>query len=158
MSDFGFAFNQATVTSSYKTAGLVTAAAAAASGVQIRRGKIFDLELGQLSAPNATDCPVQWDVSRQTAAGNATAVTPNPFDPADPAFMGLAGSNATAEGTITAGSSVLNIGINQRGSYRWACAPGDELVYPATASNGFAFRCLSPNYGGAAGGSCGHRE
>ena len=72
MNKFGFSFQQATVTTSFKTAGIVTAAAAAASGVQVRRGMVEELDLGQEAAPNATDCDVQWDVSRQTAA-NALA-------------------------------------------------------------------------------------
>ena len=44
------------------------------------------------------------------------------------------------------------------GSFRWAAAPEDGIVYPAVASNGFAFRVLSPNFGGAAGGAVRHRE
>ena len=142
---------QATVSTGYKTAIIITAAA---SGT-IRRGKVFDINMAAQSAPASTDTNIQFDLSRQTAAGTTTAYTPLPADPADAAFSGLAGVNATVEGTVTATTSVFNMAMNQRAPYRWQTylGSGAELVYPATASNGFAFRVLSAGYTGAAGGT-----
>jgi hypothetical protein len=142
---------QATTDTTYKTAIIVTAAA---SGT-IRRGKVFDINVAAQGAPASTDTNIQFDLSRQTAAGTTTAYTPNPIDPADAVFSGLAGVNATVEGTVTASSSVFNMGMNQRAPYRWQTylGSGAELVYPATASNGFALRVLSAGYTNAAGGT-----
>lgn len=127
-------------TSTYKTLLDVTAAATA-----MRRGKLYDVTFGTLGTP--ADQTYEFDISRQTVAPTATTVTPNPLDSADAAFGGLSHANATVEGTITAASSVFYLGINQRASYRWVAAPGSELVYPATASNGFAIRARSASGG-----------
>lgn len=145
--------SQSALSTSFKTAGTVTAAAAAASGIQIRRARIYEFDFGIQGPPNATDTSIQMDISRQTAAATATAVTPNALDPADPAFMGLATSNATVEGTVTANSSVFQTWINQRGAFRWATQPlsGQDLIFPATASNGFALRALTVTSGYTAG-------
>lgn len=141
MAKLAIACNQATLTTTYKTVGIATAAASAP-----RRGRLYDLLLGASAAPNATDCNLQLDVSRQTAAGTTTSVTPVALDPADVNFTTLGGSNATVEGTITASTSLLNFGFNQRAAYRWVASDKGELVWPATASVGLALRCLSPTY------------
>lgn len=130
------------ITSTYKTLLDVTAAATA-----MRRGKIYDLSIGTIGT--AADQTYEWDISRQTIAPTATTVTPTALDPADAAFGGLSHANATVEGTITAASSVWYLGTNQRASYRWVAAPGSELVWPATASNGFALRTRSASGGTA---------
>jgi hypothetical protein len=159
MPDYGLTFSQNTLTTSFKTAGIIAAAAAAASGIQVKRGKVFDLNVGQGGAPSATDTPIQWDVSRSTTLGTATSVTISPDDPADAAFNGQAASNATVEPTIAAAGSGLNLVnffLNQRASYRWSAKDGKELIYPATANNGFAVRALATtgsSYTGSAGGS-----
>lgn len=128
------------LSTSYKT--IITSTSSSAT--QARRGQIYDVMLGTDGTP--ADNAVVWDISRQTAAGTITAVTAVPLNPADAAYLGLAAANATIEGTITATSSVLNLGVNQRASYRWVAAPGGELVYPATTANGFALRAKSPAY------------
>lgn len=148
--------NQATISSSYKTA--VTVYATTGTGI-LRRGKIAEIIIGQSANPNATDTYVQWDLSRQTAAGTATALVPPPVDPADVACGATAGVNATVEGTITASSSLFNEAINQRGSFRWQEI--DELkmlTYPATAGNGFALRAQSSTYTGSVTGQVGFLE
>lgn len=150
MAVFSIQGQQNAVSSGYKTA---LSAVAAASNM--RRGKVFDINMSQSSAPASTDTNIQFDLSRQTAAGTATAYTLVANDPADGAFTGAGAVNYTIEGTITANSSVFNIGLNQRAPYRWQTylGSGGELVYPATANNGFAFRVLSAGYTGAAGGT-----
>jgi hypothetical protein len=135
---------QQALTTTFKTLVVLTAA----SGTALRRGRMYELDWGQSAAPNATDCDIVYDVSRQTAAGTVTAMTPNPLDPADAAALTVAGVNATVEGTVTANSSVWSKAVNQRNSASWQAAPGGELVWPATNLAGLACRALSPTYVG----------
>jgi hypothetical protein len=134
------------MSTSYKTLVVVTAS----NATQLRRGQIYDVLIGTDGSP--ADNAMVFDISRQTAAGTATSVTPVALNPADAAMLGVAAANATVEGTITSASSVFNIGLNQRASYRWVAAPGSELVYPATNANGFALRAKSPAYTSTATG------
>ena len=142
---------QQNLTSTYKT---LLALTAQTSG--LRRGFIYDLLIGTDGTP--ADNAIDWDVSRQTGAGTSTAVTPNVLDPADAAAATVGSANFTAEGTITAASSVFGIGVNQRASYRWVAAPGSELVIPATNLAGFALRAKSAGYTSTATGAMLHRE
>lgn len=135
------------LTSSYKT--LVTVTATSGS---LRRGKVNMISVGTDGA--AANNSMVWDVSRQTAVGTATSVTPNALDPADVACLATSQANATAEGTVTANSSVWNCGINQQLSYVWQAVPDrGELVFPATAANGFALRAKSGAYTSTATGA-----
>lgn len=134
---------QQALSTAYKSLLILKAATAS-----LRRAFIYDLLFGTDGTP--ADNAVVYDVSRQTADGTATATTPLALDPADAASDTIGASNATAEGTITAASSVLSIGVNQRASYRWVAAPGGELVIPATNLAGFAVRAKSPAYTGTA--------
>lgn len=105
-----------------------------ADATRPRRGKIFDIMFGSEATP--ADNVFLWQVHRCSDAGTSTGVTPLPLDPADAATEADAGENHTVEGTVATGS-LLSIPLNQRATYRWVAAPGSELVYPATASNGF---------------------
>lgn len=137
-------FELAAVATGFKTAGLMV------GGTAIRP-RLYDLMLGQ--SGTAADNVVVWSVQRQTAAGTITSVTPRPLDPSDPASTTTGGSNASAEGTITANSDLLTVAFNQRGTYRWMAPPGGELIVPATANNGLAVLVKSAAYQGAAGGT-----
>lgn len=136
--------NQGTVSSGYKTGAQINATGAT------KRAKIYELMVGPSGAPNATDCSIQFDVSRITAtgAGAYTTWTPTLLDTADGASVISAGINATAEATaITANSSLWNEGVNQRNSLRWVAPQESQyLVAPATAGNGFVLRALSATY------------
>ena len=151
MAKYAITGTQATVSGSYKSVLSV-----AATTGSLRRGKVFDLLIGTNGTP--ADNYLQWDISRMTAVGTATSVTPQALDPADTAALGTAANNYTAEPTITANSSLLNVGVNQRASYRWVAAPGSELVFPATANNGLALRTLSGGYTGPATGDYMYEE
>lgn len=135
------------LSSSYKSLVGVNAA----SGTALRRIKVYDLLFGTTGTP--ADNYVTWDVSRMTAAGTGTSTTPTILDPADSAALTVATSNYTVEPTVTAASSLLNVGVNQRASYRWVAAPGSELVAPATNLAGFVVRALSGGYTGTASAS-----
>jgi hypothetical protein len=142
---------QQAVSASYKTLLSLTAVANTLTGA-----RIFDVLIGTDGTP--ADNAMDWDISRQTAAGTATATIPNPLDLGTRAAGTGAAANFTAEGTITAGSSVFAIGINQRASYRWVAAPGSELILPAVAAAGFALRTKSPGYTGTATATMFHSE
>lgn len=107
-------------------------------GTTPRRGKIYDLIFGSEATP--ADAAILWTVQRCTAAGTSTGVTPEPLDPADAACLSDAGENHTIEPTFTANKVVLSIALNQRATFRWVAAPGGELIYPATAANGFGIQ------------------
>lgn len=109
-----------------------------ADATRPRRGKLYDFMFGSEATP--ADNVFLWQVQRATAAGTSTGVTPTALDPADAATEADAGENHTVDATVTAGAILLSIPLNQRASYRWVAAPGSELVYPATASNGLAIR------------------
>lgn len=130
------------ITATYKT---LLAATAVTSG---RRAKLYDVMFGTLGTP--ADQTYEFDISKQTAVGTSTGVTPVALDSADSSAASTVGSaNFTAEGTITAASSVFYIGVNQRASYRWVAAPGSEIVIPVTNLAGFALRARSVSGGTA---------
>ncbi len=134
---------QQAMAAAYKTLIALTAATAT-----LRRFKIYDVIFGTNGAP--LDNYMEADISRQTAAGTSTALTPVPLDPGDTAAGTVGAANFTVEGTITAASSQLYFGYNQRASFRWVAAPGSELVAPATNLAGFAIRQRSGGYVGTA--------
>ena len=142
---------QQNLSSSFKTVCLITAATGATT---LRRGWIYEFEIGADNVPNATDCPINWDISGQTAAGTITAQTPQQLDQGggDAAALLVYGANATAEGTVTASSSVFYLGLNQRASQRWiARDQASCIVVAAVNLKGWAMRAKSPNYASTVG-------
>jgi hypothetical protein len=139
--DNRLAGSQQVLTTTFKTQFAVTAVTAT-----LRRGQIIELSYGADGAPNATDCNIVYDVSAQTAAGTSTVATPTKHNPADSGSTSIANVNFTAEGTITATSTVFTRTLNQRASQQWYANPGSELVWPATNLAGLAARALSPTY------------
>lgn len=135
---------QQAMSTSFKT----LLALAASNGTALRRIKVHEFVLGTNGTP--ADQAMTYDVSRITAAGTATSVTPNPLDAADSAFLGTGAANHTAEPTVTANSSLWANGVNQRATIRWVAFPDQELVVPATNAYGLAFRAKSPGYTGTA--------
>lgn len=142
---------QQNLSSSFKTILSVTAATGATT---LRRGWIYEFEIGADNVPNATDCPINWDISSQTAAGTSTALTPTLIDQGggDAAALLTYAANYTAEGTVTASSSVFYLGLNQRASQRWiARDEKSALIVAATNLKGWAMRAKSPNYASTVG-------
>lgn len=137
---------QQAVATAYKT--LVSLTAATAS---LRRAWIYEVDVGASAVPNATDCEIVWQWSRQTAAGTSTAGTPVPLDSADTAAGTVGSLNFTAEGTVTASSELLTLALNQRNSQRWiARDEKSALIIPATNLAGIACRAKSSTYTGTA--------
>ncbi len=142
---------QQNLSSSIKTITVITAATGATT---LRRGWIYEFEIGADNVPNATDCPINWDISSQTAVGTATATTPNPIDQGggDAAALLTYAVNATAEGTITASSSVFYLPLNQRASQRWIARDQSScIIVAAVNAKGWAMRAKSPNYASTVG-------
>ena len=124
--------------------------AASTNSQSLRRGKVYEVIMGATSNPNATDCVIQYDVSRMSASGSiaGSSVLPVVLDPAD---VAQCSANSfilvTTAPTVTASSSLLHVGLNQRNSQRWQAAQESQMmVWPATAGNGVVARCLSPTY------------
>ena len=112
-----------------------------ADATRPRRGKWYFATFGSEAA--AADNPFLWQVQRCTAAGTSTAVTPQPIDPADAATEYDAGHIHTVNPTFTANAFVLTVPLNQRSTFRWEAGLYGELVWPATASNGFGVLTLT---------------
>jgi hypothetical protein len=132
--------------------GSAFSGATAATPYIPRRGKLYDILIGQPSTPG--DTSVQWDVMRGTAI--STNIFVGALTSASSLFA-LDGADSPANSAIYVNSSaeigtyvadIWNVAINQRASYRWVAAPGSELVWPATSSNGLALRAIQ----GAGGG------
>ena len=132
------------------TATYMTQIALTAATATLTQAQIIDIEFGTPGTP--ADNYIEYDVSKQTAAGTSTSATPVPVRPASARACGTVGSVCfTAEGTVTANSSVLYIPSNQRASYRWVPVPGSEPEIPATNLAGFAIRSRSAAYTGKIG-------
>jgi hypothetical protein len=128
------------MTSSYKTLLLLTAATAT-----LTRSLLYDVTVGTNGVP--ADNALEFDISRTTTAlGTGTTATANALDTTIRAGGTVATVNHTAEPTVTAASSLLQFGMNQRASYRWVAAPNSELVIPAVNLAGLAVRSKSAAY------------
>ena len=97
-----------------------------------QRGKLYDYMVACIATP--ADNVFTHLIQRSSTAGTGAAVTPSPLDPADAAAL-MDGID-TITVNPTTGVTLLQVGLNQRATYRWVAAPGSELVFPATASNG----------------------
>lgn len=149
MANYGAPILQGTVSTSYKSAGVLYTNTAANTQ---RRIQLYEIEMGQTGPLASTDCQVQWDVSRFSATNAlaGSALVPNLLDPADVSPLSLFFNNITTELTYTGanfGLSIKNWGINQRGSYRWrALDDGDNLIVSNAAGTGIGCRALSSNF------------
>lgn len=101
----------------------------------VRRMKITEASFG--SEASAADGVFLWKIQRVTAAGSAagTTATPNPLDEADAAAVADCFEALTTNPTV--GVTLLSVPLNQRATFRWVARPGQELVSPAAAEDGF---------------------
>lgn len=145
---------QQAAASTYKSLVVVgnsSASTATNFGGMYRRGKLYDLIIGTAGTP--ADNYYEFDVVSITLGTTPAGITGSlvssisstfTLDPADFACVSAIQINSTAEVGITALTEKWYLGINQRASYRWVCAPGSEILYPAnssaTGTNGLAFR------------------
>jgi hypothetical protein len=110
------------------------------------RPAVYDFFFGSNATP--ADNALNWLMERYTAAGTATAVTPQALDSGDPAATATAGENHTAEPTYTSNAVMLNISANQRSTQRWVASPGGEIICPATAANGVGVEPVHASFTG----------
>lgn len=128
---------QQAITANTSQGATISITASSTSG-PLRRGKVYDVLVGTAGTP--ADAYVEWSIARITTNSTATAFVATPLDPADGTALSVVTINSTTMGTVTAGSELWYVGVNQRASYRWVAAPGSELVWPATSSNGLVLR------------------
>lgn len=113
------------------------------------RPRILRYDWSTSGAPTS-DQGLEVKVRRCTALGTSTAYTLLGTDPSDDAatFVVTAGINCSAEPTYA--NFLVDRCINPRMTHQWqAYSPDEELILPATASNGIGFQIV------AAGGSSG---
>lgn len=120
------------------------------------RPHIFEIVFGSSATP--ADQAFNMQANRYTAAGTATAVTPQALDPANPASLASAGEDHTAEPTYTAGAVMLSFSINQQATFRWSVPPTEGIVLPATAANGIGLRFVTVSGGTALSEATFHHE
>jgi hypothetical protein len=131
--------------------GNSSATTANVGGGAFRRGKLYDLLVGTAGTP--ADNYYEFDVALITLGTTPAGITGTlisslsstfALDPADVSFVSAIEINSTGEVGITALTEKWYLGINQRASYRWVCAPGSEILYPAnssgTGTNGLTYR------------------
>lgn len=151
MATYGIPGVQQTVTSGYKSC------VANYVGATVKRIKWYEIIMGAAALPNATDCYIQVDVSRfTTTTGLAgTTFTPNATDFADNATcLSVGFVNLTTDAVVTANSSLLNFGINQRSTTRWISSQESQyLIVPATAQAGLELRVTSSTFGSSIQGT-----
>lgn len=107
----------------------------AINGSTSTRGWIYEWWSGSDATP--ADAATKLSFQRSSAAGTSSStVTPNPFDPADPASLFTYVTAWSVNPTITANSALKQIPENQRATIRWAADPYGEMVIPATSGAG----------------------
>lgn len=95
---------------------------------------VFMFSLGCEDTP--ADASITWYIGRSTAAGTATAVTPQNLGPNTVAALSSAAENHTVEPTYTANAILWRMALNQRASHTIVLDPESALVIPATSNNG----------------------
>lgn len=99
-----------------------------------RRGFIYDIVLGSDATP--ADVATEFNLIRGTVSGTgSSSPTPRALDPSQGAATLSAKVGTFTGQTKTANSSLLNIALNQRATFRWVAAPGGEVVVPSTSDN-----------------------
>jgi hypothetical protein len=107
-----------------------------AATASMRRARIYDWALGCGAAPaDNTFIHIAQRCTIGSLAG--AAKTPNALDQADTlASTIVVDDTVTTDPTLTAGTFLMWIPLNQRATFRWVAAPYGEWVIPATASTG----------------------
>lgn len=131
------------MTTTYKTLGSITAATGATT---LRRAFLYEAMFGADGTP--ADNVMVYKIDRQTTVGTGTSATAAPLDAGDAATLVTGNLATTIEPTVTANTQLIEVGVNQRATYRWVASPDGALVMPATNVAGLGFRAKSPAYTG----------
>lgn len=116
-------------------------AAVQALGATVR-ARIYDFVVGSDATP--ADAATKLALQRSTTSGlGTTIVVPPPLDSADPAsLMQWVAAWTSTQPTITAVTTLLQVAMNQRATFRWVAVPDSELVIPATQWAGIALMSI----------------
>ena len=103
---------------------------------QLFRFKLYDWMIGSASTAPA-DVALLWTVARLTVNGTGgTARAAIPLDQDDGATRMVCNEAPTTEPTYTSNEELIEVGVNERATFRWVAAPGSELVVNTTSSTG----------------------
>lgn len=103
--------------------------------------QLLDIVIGCGVAPG--DQATLFDLYRFTVDdGTASASTPEPLDPDDPAALGVCQITHTAEPN-TIGPTLLEIPLHQRATFRWVGAPGRGFIANNVATEGWGNRSVT---------------
>jgi len=98
------------------------------------RGWIYDLIVGSDASP--ADVATEFNLIRGTVSGTGSATpTPRALDGGNPAALLSAKVGTFTGQTKTANTSLMNLALNQRATFRWVAPPDGEIVVPATSDN-----------------------
>lgn len=114
------------------------------------RPRVLRYDTSTTGTPTS-DQGIEWQIRRATALGTSTALTLHASDPSDEGLTPVVtgGTNCSIEPTYAAGW-LVDKAQNPRATYQWAAyAPDEEMILPATASNGLGWQITAA--GGAAG-------
>lgn len=109
------------------------------------RPRILRYDCSTTGTPSS-DQGIEYQVRRATTLGTSTAYTLRAADPSDEAVTPVvtAGTNCSAEPTYTTGSWLVDRSQNPRATYQWAAySPDEEIILPATASNGVGWQIIA---------------
>lgn len=107
------------------------------SSATVQRTKWYAFVIGCVTTP--ADAIYEYCVRRVTGSATGTSLTPNPLDAQDAACRGTAKHVITADATsFAAGTELFRSPVHHRAAYTWQAADGQELVGPATSSNGLS--------------------
>lgn len=106
------------------------------------RARLYDLVVGSDATP--ADAATKLAIQRSTTSGlGTTIVVPPPLDSADPAsLMQWVSAWTSTQPTITAVTTLLQVAMNQRATFRWVAVPDSELVVPATIWAGLSLMSI----------------
>jgi len=96
------------------------------------------------ACPAAADRAVDYLLQRTTGAGTGTSVTPNPYDPADPAAETTAKEDHSGEPTYGSEPKMIRLAQHQKSALYWQ-AYDDEarIVIPASSGAGLGLQLKS---------------
>lgn len=98
------------------------------------RAMVNEIVVGSSTTP--ADVVMTINVTKLSALGTSTPVTPTPLDSGDVACVCVAGQTHSAE--PTAAFTMMTIAMNQRATFRWVAQDGREIIPAAGAATGVA--------------------
>jgi hypothetical protein len=115
-----------------------------------RRIQLIDTALMGIGTSSAS---TEQGYFRQTAAGSGTAATAVTaakwsIDGVAAASSGSTGAWGTTQPTVTAGTALINLGVNANGGiFRWTARPGEEIEFNGRSSDALSMRAITAGAG-----------